>query len=176
MLCLHRTDIVTFSYTCSCRNIHIYAGYIPTQWTTDAMIKTQEDFLKKYLPLTLLQEFEKVVHGLRVRGSWRPNRNCNILTPLLWPSTLCLSCSPDAGVHSAGCWLSLLHLISIFSRPQLIGAQRPLRSDVAFPTKSCLQLRPNFNSTATQLATTATGTRTQLNWPLAGTPTELYNR
>ena len=33
---------------------------------------------------------------MRVRGSWRPNRNCNILTPLLWPSTLCLSRSPDA--------------------------------------------------------------------------------
>ena len=31
-----------------------------------------------------------------MRGSWRPNRNFNILTPLLWPSALCLSCSPDA--------------------------------------------------------------------------------
>ena len=31
-----------------------------------------------------------------VRGSWRPNRNCNILTPLLRPSALCLSLSPDA--------------------------------------------------------------------------------
>ena len=31
-----------------------------------------------------------------MRGSWRPNRNCNILTPLLWPSVLCLSCSTDA--------------------------------------------------------------------------------
>ena len=34
--------------------------------------------------------------GSTVRGSWRPNRNCNILTLLLWPSALCLSCSPDA--------------------------------------------------------------------------------
>ena len=47
------------------------------------------------------------------------------MTPLLWPSTLCLSCSPDAGVHSAGCWLSLLHLISIFSGPQLNRASSP---------------------------------------------------
>ena len=45
-----------------------------------AMIKTQEDFLEKYLPLTLLQGFEKVIQGLRVRGS------CNILTLNLWPS------------------------------------------------------------------------------------------
>ena len=29
-----------------------------------------------------------------MRGSWRRNRNCNVLTPLLWPSTLCLSHSP----------------------------------------------------------------------------------
>ena len=37
-----------------------------------------------------------VIQGLRVRGSWRENRNCNILSPNLWPSTLCLSRSPDA--------------------------------------------------------------------------------
>ena len=24
--------VVALSSTCSCRNIHIYAGYIPTQW------------------------------------------------------------------------------------------------------------------------------------------------
>ena len=29
-----------------------------------------------------------------MRGGWRPNINCNILTPLLWPSALCLSRSP----------------------------------------------------------------------------------
>ena len=29
------------------------------------------------------------------------------------------------GVHSAGCWLSLLHLLSIFSGPQLIRAPSP---------------------------------------------------
>ena len=28
---------------------------------------------KNILPLTLLQGFERVVQGLRVRGSWRPN-------------------------------------------------------------------------------------------------------
>ena len=46
--------------------------------------KTQEDFFNNILlPLTLLQGFERVVQGLHVRGSWRPNINCNILTPLL---------------------------------------------------------------------------------------------
>ena len=29
--------------------------------------------------------------GFTVSRSWKPNINCNILTPLLWPSALCLS-------------------------------------------------------------------------------------
>ena len=41
---------------------------------------------QKYIPLTLLQGFERVVQGLHMRGSWRPNINCNFLAPLLWPS------------------------------------------------------------------------------------------
>ena len=53
---------------------------------TDAGKKTQEDFFNNILPLTLLQGFERVVQELRVRGNWRPNINCNFLTPLLWPS------------------------------------------------------------------------------------------
>ena len=49
---------------------------------TDAMIKTQEDFCIKYLPLSLLQGFEKVVCGFTVRGSWRPN-----ITEIFWPQS-----------------------------------------------------------------------------------------
>ena len=33
--------------------------------------------------LALLQGFEKVIQGFMVRGSWRPNRNYNILIPTL---------------------------------------------------------------------------------------------
>ena len=59
---------------------------------------------------------KRVTQSLHVRGSWRPNINCNILTPKLWPSASCLSRSPgllnrSPGVHSAGCWLSLLHFV-----------------------------------------------------------------
>ena len=55
------------------------------------MIKTQEGRRKKtslqlYLPLTLLQGFERVVQGLHVRGCWRPNINFIFWPPLLWPS------------------------------------------------------------------------------------------
>ena len=50
---------------------------------TDAGRKTQDNFFNNILPLALLQGFERVVQGLHVRGSWRPNKNCNFLTPLL---------------------------------------------------------------------------------------------
>ena len=67
--------IYTYTYICW---IHTDA------MITDAGKKTQEDFFNNILPLTLLQGFEMVVQGLHVRGSWRLNVNCNILTPLLW--------------------------------------------------------------------------------------------
>ena len=65
-----------------------------------------------------------------MRGCWRPNRNFNILTSTLMAvnvvSFLFSWCSTGGpGAHSAGWWLSLLHLISIFSGPQLIRASSP---------------------------------------------------
>ena len=104
---------------------------------------------------------KRVTQGLRVRGSWRPNRNCNIFTPLLWPSALCLSRSPGllnrrSRAHSARWWLSLLHLISIISGPQLIRASGPfglvwisLPHLVYLPLK--LSISPS-NSTGTWLS------------------------
>ena len=50
--------------------------YICIYWIhTDAMINDarRKTSLTKYLPLTLLQGFERVVQCLHVRGSWRPN-------------------------------------------------------------------------------------------------------
>ena len=104
---------------------------------------------------------------------------------------LCLSCSlgllnrrPRA--HSAGCWLSLLHLISIFSGLQLIRAQRPLRPDVAFPTTSRLHwnstgtgrnstgplgVELNWNRNSIQLAH-----RTQLSYIIIWRPLDLWNQ
>ena len=59
----------------------------------------------------------------------------------------CSTGGPGAQL-SAGWWLSLLHLITNFSGPQLIRAPSPLRPDVAFPTTSCLLTRliSNCNS------------------------------
>ena len=61
--------------------------------------------------------------------------------------------------HSAGWWLSLRHLISIFSGPQLIRAQRPFRPDVAFPTTTRLHL-----------------SATQLSYIIVRRPLDLWNR
>ena len=76
--------------------------YSHLQHNNDTIIKTQgqrqmhegtthegrrsKTSLPRYVPLPLFLRFERVVQGLHVRGSWRSNINCNILTPLLWPS------------------------------------------------------------------------------------------
>ena len=79
----------------------------------------RKNSLQIYLPLTLLQGFERVVQGLHVRGCWRLNIT-SYFDPIVMTVTLCLSCSPDVGVNS-------------------IGAFRgPPRSGVAFPTTSGL--------------------------------------
>ena len=87
---------------------------------------------------------KRVTQGFTVRGSWRLNRIAIYWPPLLGPSALCLSRSPgllNRRFRSPLCWLSLLHLISNFSGPQLNqGIQRPLQPGVAFPTTSQLQL------------------------------------
>ena len=66
--------------------------------------------------------------------------------------------------HSAGWWLSLLHLISIFSVPQLIRAPRPLRPDVAFLPHLVYNSASNSNcncltSVLTELYNSSTSTQ-----------------
>ena len=91
-----------------------------------------------------------------MRGSWRPNRTALYCPP---PTQRCLSRPPGLlnvvflvlqgcstggpGTQlSAGWWLSLLHLLSNFSGPQLNrGPRGPLRPGVAFPTTSRLLLQ-----------------------------------
>ena len=89
-----------------------------------------KDFFIKYVPLTLLLTFERVIQGLRVRGSWRPNRNFHILTSTLMAGNVvsfsfswCSTGGPEA--HSAGCWLSLLLLSATSLDPNSMGAPSP---------------------------------------------------
>ena len=92
------------------------------------MIKTDAGRLlyKIYVPLTLFVKFEKVIQGLRVRGSWRPNRNCNILTPTLMAVNVESFSFSWCSTGGPGRWLSLLHLIRNFSGPQLNQGPRAL--------------------------------------------------
>ena len=128
--------------------------------TTQRRRKTSEEFIKKiYILLTLFVRVQKGHPRFACERELEIERNCNILTPnarqrCVFLFLRMLNRSP--GVHSTGCWLSLLHLISFFSGTQFIRASRkPLRLGVAFLTTSHLQLRPIFNSTASTSILTA---------------------
>ena len=122
---------------------YIHTGYILTQW-----IMTSEDFFKKYISHFIW----KIRKGFTVRGSWRPNKDCNTLTlTLIAISVVSFSfswCSTGGpGAHSAGFLyyiLSLTHLIfnlpdlQLVWFPTLWGSRGPLRPGVAFPTTSRL--------------------------------------
>ena len=117
--------------------------------------------LTKYLPLTLLQGFEKVVWGFTVRGSWRSNIYCNILTPhsygrhvvsflFAWCSTGGLGPTlVDAGFLY--CILSASSLDPKLHR----GSRGPPRPGVAFPSTSRRQLSGTLQATSLGL---------ELNW------------
>ena len=82
------------------------------------MIKTQEDFFNKIFTSHFICKFRKGCTKFACERELETEHNWNILTPKLWPSALCLSRSPwmlnrSPGVHSPGCWLSLLQLVSL---------------------------------------------------------------
>ena len=121
----------------------VYIYMLDTYWRNDK--QTQEGRRRKTSLTIFTSHFIARVRKGCVGFYWERKleigHNCNILTPKSWPSALYLSRSPGLldrrpRDHSAGWWLSLRHLISIFSGPQLIKAQRPFWPDVAFPTTS----------------------------------------
>ena len=155
--------------------------YAHLQHHNDTIIKTHTrriTSLTKYLPLTLLQGSENVVWGFTVRASWRPNR-----TAIFWPQSygrqrcvflvlLMLNRSP--GVHSAGCWLSLLHLISIFSGPQTPSGlpEGPFgRVWLSLP-----HLVSNSVRSSTQLAAIQLARQIQPSYIIVRRPLDLWNR
>ena len=120
--------------------IYVYMCYILIIITTQRRRKMSEGFFNKYVYLSLYCKGSKrVTRGLRVRGSWRPNRNCNTLTPNLMAISVvsflfswCSTGSPEAQLP-AGWWLSLQHLISNFSGPQLNWRSRAPLAWCSFP-------------------------------------------
>ena len=110
-----------------------------TQWQ-----RRRTTSLTKYLPITLLQGFEKVVCGFTVTGSWRPN-----ITEIFWLQSYvrqpcvflvlqgCSTGALESTLLSAG---FPYYILSATSRvPKLHrGSQGPPRPGVAFPTTSRL--------------------------------------
>ena len=116
----------------TCLKLHEHVLYSHMPYHNDTIIKTQEDFFRKiYTSQFICKGSKRVTQCLRVRGCWRPNRNCNILTSLLWPSTLCLFRSPDAQPeaqrHSSPLDDSFLYCILSATSldPNSIGAPSP---------------------------------------------------
>ena len=93
--------------------------YSHMPYHNDAIIKTQEDFFRKiFVPLTLFVRIQKGCVGFYCE------RELENITAIFWPHSygrqrcvflvlLMLNRRPRA--HSAGWWLSLLHLISNLS-------------------------------------------------------------
>ena len=120
--------------------------------------------LTKYLPLTLLQGFEKGYSRFACERELKIEHNCNILTPTLMTVNVvsfsfswCSTGGP--GVHSSGCWLSLLHLISNFSGPQTpSGFPRAPSAGCGFP----YHISSNSVSNSTGTANCLTSVLTEL--------------
>ena len=73
------------------RTICYIVKYIPTQqWR-----KMSADFFREIYLSLYCKGSKRVTQGMRVRRSWRPNRTAIFWPPLLWPSALCLSRSPE---------------------------------------------------------------------------------
>ena len=105
----------------------------------DAGRKTQENFFNKIFTSHFIARVGKGCVGFYCERELETEHNWNILTSKLWPSALCLSRSPGLlnqrpRAHSAGWWLPLLHLISIFSGPQLIRAPSGFPYHIFSPT------------------------------------------
>ena len=92
--------------------------------------RTQEDFFNNIFTSRFISRVRKGCSRFACERVLETEHKLHILTPLLWPSRcvflVLLMLNRGRGVHSAGCWLPLLHLISIFSGPQFIRASSPI--------------------------------------------------
>ena len=73
---------------------------------------------------------KRVTQGFTVRGSWRLNKDCNILTPTLYGRQRCVflvlqGSTGGPGAHSAGSGLFLPHLVTNRSPNSIKGPEGP---------------------------------------------------
>ena len=120
------------------------------------------------------------MRGFTVRGCWRPKLNCNILTPLLWPSRcifLVLWCStggPEATLLGDGFLYGILSASSLAINSS--GPKGPLSLTwLSLPhlVSNWLEIywQLNWNRNLIQLAR-----RSQLSYILLRRPLDLWNR
>ena len=127
---------------------------------SNTIVNRRAKILYKNISLTLLQGFEKVIQGLRVRGSWRPNRNCNILTPTLMAVkvvSFSFSRCSTGGPRGLLCWVMAFFTASY---QQLLCFQTPSGFPRA-PSAGCgfpyhISSISASNSTATNLTSVFT--------------------
>ena len=121
---MHKTHTHTHTY------IYIYICvcvlYSHLQHHNDTTIKTQEwrhrkTSLEKYSTSHFIARVRKGCSRVACERVLETEHKLHILTPLLWPSRcvflVLLDAQPEVLGSTAGCWLSLWHLISIFSGP-----------------------------------------------------------
>ena len=145
---------VILSYTCSCK-IH-----------TDAMNNRRRKTSLTIFTSHFIARVRKGCSRFVCERELETEHNWNILTPKLWPSALCLSRPPGLlnrrpRAHYTEWWLSLLHLISIFSGPQFIRAPSPFGLvwlSLPHLASNCLQLATR-SPNSTELYNRSTPTR-----------------
>ena len=142
----------------------IYIYMLDTYWRSN---KRRRKTSLTIFTSQFIARVRKGCSGLRVRGSWWTNINCNILTSLLWLSHcvfLVLKGCSTGGLGptllDAGFLYSILSASSL--DPKLHrGSRGPPRPGVAFPTTTRLKLAWNStgSSNSTELYNRSTPTR-----------------
>ena len=160
--------MLKYTYTCSCR-IHTDAINLSDAVINDARRKTS---LTKHIPLNLLQGFERVVQGLCVRGSWRPN-----ITEIFWPQTysrdvvsfLFFDAQPE--VQRPLCWV-----MAFFTAPYQQLLWTPIHQGPKAPSAWC-GFPYHISSISVSNSTgNSSRTQTQLSYIMVQRPLDLWNR
>ena len=133
--------------------------YCHLQHHNDTIIKDERRLLYQNICTShFIARVRKGCVGFYCERELKTEQNWNILTPTLlavnvvsFSFSWCSTRGP--GVHSAGCWLSLLHLISIFSGPQTPSRfPRAPSAGCGFPYHAI----SNWNSNSTGLTSVLT--------------------
>ena len=187
---LNQSWIKNVSYSHTNRNKHIYIYiyiYVIYIYMLDTYRRndnrrsnkrSRKTSLQLYLPLHFIARVIKGCSRFACERVLETEHKLHILTPLLWPSRcvflVLLDAQPQVLGSTAGCWLSLWHLISVFSEPLT-------PSGVSEDPLGRVWLSLHISSlTLWKSAGNCPGTQTQLNYIIIqrphDRPLDLWNR